>query len=650
MTNSMTTGIKIFTQWLPDWVPNRRYLWIPCFFLVYVSSFTLCGRSLPSPNLDDSYQVVLEYAKTHDFQFGRDIVYTFGPLGFLNTSVSLGLLPLQRILFALAWSGIVAWSVTGLARQIPGTMKFVFLVWILIYSGGLGQHAFLVMIYGCVILMDEVQKLKGAAAAFLTVFAILALVKFTFFVAVMVSVVLCVLVHLGKRCIKSSFFIAMYFVLVFLAIWLAAGQQFESLLPWLRGSFEIAAGFTEAMTIFPHAGVLLFCSVSGALFLVSLGVIIRSIRLSVYSGGIMAVTTAYVFLSWKHGFVRADGHVLGFVFFLPMAFAVLLTETFQNGMSRKARRYLAAVFMGVIIMCNWAADLQDPGTMLTKLIDWPGHMLGNSRTILNSVTGNWENCFEALQADHSRRLEPDLPIARAMVDKAPVDVINYTQLAALVNNMHYRPRPVIQGYTAYTPYLQDLNLAYYRSEKRPQYLLLRMETIDNRFPALDDATILPYILNNYKPAAKDGAKDGGFLVLKALPEASKNIGLALVHEHTIAFGESLDMSLYNDKLYIMRVEVGSTILGEMIKFLFQAPVLTMNVQNNEKTTKYRFIPAMAERGFVISPLLLTNDDVMRYYNGVAVNCADIISFSKPKYALSRLSETISVRIYKQNVL
>lgn len=646
----MTKWVKIFTQWLPDWVPNRRYLWILCFLLVYVSSFTLCGRSLPSPNSDDSYQVVLEYAVTHNFQFGRDIVFTFGPLGFLNTSVSLGLLPVQRILFALLWSVIVAWSVTGLARQIPGTMKFVFLVWILVYSEGLGLHAFLVMIYGCSILMDEVHKHKGAAATFLTVFALLALVKFTFFMAATVSVVMCALVHIGKHCIKTSLVIAIFFGLVFHALWLAAGQQLEYLLPWLRGGFEISAGYTEAMTIFPNVGVLSFCTVSGAAFLVSLVVIIRSTRLSLYSVGIMAVTTTYVFLSWKHGFVRADGHVLGFVFFLPIAFAVLLTETFQNGMSRKPRRFLAAVFIGVIIMCNWAADLQDPGTMLTKLIDWPGHMLGNSRTILNSVTGNWENCFEALQANHSRKFEPDLPIARVVVGKAPVDVVNYTQLAALVNNMNYRPRPVIQGYTAYTPYLQDLSLAYYKSEKRPQYLLFKMETIDNRFPALDDATILPYILNYYKLTAKDGAKDGGFLVLKALPEASKNIGLALAHEHTVAFGESLDMSVYNDKLYIMRVEVGSTILGKMIKFLFQAPVLTMNVQNNGKTTKYRFIPAMAERGFVISPLLLTNDDVMRYYNGVAVNCADSISFSKPKYALSRLSETISVRIYKQNVL
>lgn len=623
--------------------------WFVCFIMTYVSSFILSGGSAPIADLDQSYQVVLEFARTHNFQFGKDIVFTFGPLGFLNTWVSQGLFPSERIIFALAWSGIVAWSATGLARQIPGRMKFVFLVWFLIYSnlGWLEQHVFLVMAYGCMILMDDVHKRKCAATTFLTVFAVLALIKFTFFIAAIASVTLCVLVQVGRRNFRSSLAILLCFVSVFLAIWLAEGQKLENLFSWVRGSFEITSGFTDAMTIFPKGKVLVTCVIAGAMFLASLLIIIRSARLSLRSVGILLVTTVYVFLSWKHGFVRADGHVIFFIFFLPLAFAVLLTENFQESINKKLRIYIAALFFGVVILCNWAADFQEPGTMLTKLIDWPGNMAGNSSRILKCITGDWKYQFEALRENKKLKQEPDLPITRVIVGKASIDVINYRQWAALSNNLNYRPRPVIQGYAVYTPYLQDLNLAYYQSEKRPQYLLFKMETIDNRFPALDDATLLPYVLSCYKPVAKDGAKDGGFLVLKALPEATKNIGLTLVYEHTVAFGEILDMSEYNDKLYIMRVEVRPTIFGKLSKFLFQSPILTMNTQINGKITKYRFIPAMAERGFVISPLLLTNDDVMRYYEGAAVNYSESISFSKPKYDWSQLSDVITVRLYKQ---
>lgn len=618
--------------------------WVFCFVLAYISSFFLSGVSVPSPNLDQSYQAVLEYAVTHDFQFGRDIVFTFGPLGFLNTTVSQGLLPVQRILFALAWSGMVAWSATGLARQIQGPMRYVFLVWFLIYSnsGGLGQHAYLVMAYGCMILMSELKMRKGAAATFLIVFAVMALVKFTFFLAVAVSIILCSLVHIGKRNIKSSLFIVIFYGVFLFAAWLLAGQQLENFWPWLRSSFEITGGYTGAMTIFPKVSVLAFCTVAGAMFLASLVVIFRSSRLSFSSFGIMAVITAYVFLSWKSGFVRADGHVIGFIFFLPLAYSVLLNETFQKSMHRKPRLYLAALFMGTVLLCNWAADFQDPGTMLTNLVDWPRYMMRNSSMILNSVVGDRKNCFEALRESPQIKRVPDLPIARAMAGNAPVDVINYTQWAALANNLNYRPRPVFQGYFVYTPYLQDLNLSFYRSEKRPQYLLFKMETIDERFPALDDATLLPYILGNYKPVAKDGE----FLVLQTSRAIPGDVKLIPINEQAVAFGESLDLPVCSNTLLIMQVVVKQTLFGRMVKFFFQPPIITVKTNSNEKTACYRFIPAIAERGFVVSPLLLTNSDVMNYFDGSAVNRTDSIFFFKPKYAWGQISDTITVRFYK----
>lgn len=626
-------------------IPNSC-TWTLYFFLAYISSYFLSGISAPLPDLDQSYQVVLEYARIHDFQFGRDIVFTFGPLGFLNAEVSQGLLLYNRILFALAWSGMVAWSTICLARQMSGPMKFVFLVWFLVYSHSGGLHAFLVIAYGCMILMGEVWENKATAAAFLITFALLALNKFTFFMAVTVSIILCVLVQIGKRNIKSSFVIMIFYGVVFIALWSFAGQHLENLLPWLRGSFEIADGYTDAMTIFPKVSVLTFSTVALLMFLAALLVVFQTARLNYSSIGILLVTITNVFLTWKNGFVRADAHTMGFILFLPLVFSVLLNEKLQKTMHRKPRLYVATFFMGVVLLCNWAADFQSPGIMLTKVIDWPSYMIGNSRLILHSFTGRWENCFESLRMSQQMKQVPDLPIARSIVGKAPVDVINYTQWAALANNLNYHPRPVIQGYSAYTPYLQDLNLSFYQSENRPQYVLFRMETIDERFPALDDAALLPYILRNYKPVAKDG----DFLVLQASPKIASGTKLTLFHEQTVAFGEFFNLPVYNNDLLIMQVEVKSTFFGGLLKFLFQAPVLTMNTIMNGTKTSYRFIPAMAERGFVVSPLLLTNNDVTRYYNGSTGNRADSISFSKSGYDFGQTSDAVTIRLYKVDIL
>lgn len=622
--------------------------WFVCFLLAYASSYILSGVSAPQPDLDESYQSVLEYAKFHDFQFGKDIIFTFGPLGFLNSWVSQGLFPVHRILFALFWGGFVAFSATSIARQIPGWIKFVFLVWFLIYSnyGWLDQHAFLIMVYGCTILLGDLQRRKVVVAVIIAVFAILALIKFTFFMAVSFGVILCALMQIGKREFKASLIIALFYGTAFIALWLSTGQGLENLIPWIRGSLEIAAGYTDAMTIFPKVKVLVICSIAGALFLASVLMIIRFAQLNVSSMGILIVTTAYVFLSWKSGFVRADGHVMGFIFFLPLAHAILLTEPFQKEMNRKLQICLISLFLGVVLLCNWAADIQEPGTMLTKLIDWPRCVIRNTRLICNSVTGHWEKNFISLRENNLNKQEPDLPIAKNMVGKATVDVMNYRQWAALSNNLNYSPRPVFQGYCVYTPFLQDLNLSYFKSERRPQYLLFKMESVDNRYPALDDATLLPYVLSNYRPVARDG----DFLVLKVLQNISRDRGNVLVRKQTIAFGEHLDLSAYKNSLLIMHVNLKTTFLGRVVKFFFQPPIITMKVKANGNEANYRFIPAMAERGFIVSPILLTNNDIMHYYDRSAVNCAESISFSKPKYTWGQLSNTVTVMLYKQEKL
>ena len=121
---------------------------------------------------------------------------------------------------------------------------------------------------------------------------------------------------------------------------------------------------------------------AGAMFLAALIIVILYAKLSFSKVGILIVTAVFAFLSWKHGFVRADNHVLGFILFLPLIFSVLLNETFQKTMHRKQQRYVAALFIGVVLLCNWAADFQEPGIMLTKLVDWPRFMAGNSRLII----------------------------------------------------------------------------------------------------------------------------------------------------------------------------------------------------------------------------------------------------------------------------
>src|SRR5207244_5037431 len=60
-----------------------------------------------------------------------------------------------------------------------------------------------------------------------------------------------------------------------------------------------------------------------------------------------------------------------------------------------------------------------------------------------------------------------------------------------------RPRPVMQSHLVYTPYLARLNDDFYDSDRAPAYALLKIQTIDQRFPPLDDALLLRSFIHRY---------------------------------------------------------------------------------------------------------------------------------------------------------
>jgi hypothetical protein len=260
---------------------------------------------------------------------------------------------------------------------------------------------------------------------------------------------------------------------------------------------------------------------------------------------------------------------------------------------------------------------------------------------MKSITGQGKTCYEAFQAAPRQDPRLDLPVARSLINGSSVDVINYRQYAALGNHLNYRPRPVFQGYSAYTPYLQTLNLAFFQSNQRPQYVLYNMESIDNRFATLDDAMLLPFLFKNYKPFAQDG----NFLILQATGDKPIDVRLRLIDERTIGFGEVLNLSHLRGISLIMQVDMNSTVWGELTKLVFQAPLVSLNIHEGEKTVSKRFIPAMAKGGFLLTPPLGNNHDVISMYEGMGGQI-ESVSFSRPANAWWQLSDAIIVRLYQ----
>jgi hypothetical protein len=428
--------VKVLNDFIKE-LKSRRILsvyWMALFPIAYISSFFLSGTNAPLCTsganplwwkiLEDSWQAVLEYAAISGFQFGKDIVFTYGPLGYLFTSVSQGDLIWQRIVFAIFWSGLVAWTLTAVASRISGLPKYILIIWFLFFPFHGESQVFFVMAYACFILTEDIRQNKSAAVIFLTSFVLLSLIKFTFFMGAAAGIAICSAIHAVRRNIGTAIVMVIFPIVVFLAFWLAAGQQLAGLFPWLKGNMELTTGYNEAMALVPKRWVFRLCAAAGTLFFTALVLRAGSPRLTVRHAGFLLVIALYTFLAWKRGFVRADGHVFSFIGFLPLAFSLLFVGSAEKPFPGKFRSALTVLFFGVTILCTLAANKQETGTMQMRFINWPKHLSENASLILKSLTGQGSSCYAAAQPDFRRNRKPDLPVARSLMGSS-VDVLSH---------------------------------------------------------------------------------------------------------------------------------------------------------------------------------------------------------------------------------
>ena len=300
--------------------------WPACFVLVFVSAFFLSGTRPPPLELDPSWHAALEYATAHHLQFGTQIVFTFGPLGFLSTRTSLGHLLGARIAFAFFWSALVALAATALAKRLPGWVRYAFLAWLVVFtlSAGLDQTAFFVMAYGALLLLVDNPKQRWQAPLFVLAFIVLSLIKLSFLTAAIASLALVVVCWIGQRKILKAIVLALAAPAGFVAVWVALGQSPSHLAPWFRHALELESGYSAAMNLVPKTPVLCAALAALALFVGAfIATIVRARRGLLTWAGLITLAQ-YVFLAWKEGFTRSgDWHAFVFLWFLPLGLGFL---------------------------------------------------------------------------------------------------------------------------------------------------------------------------------------------------------------------------------------------------------------------------------------------------------------------------------------
>ncbi len=488
-----------------------------------------------SARLDDSWQAALEMALHLHLAFGPQVIFTYGPLGFLAVgsqdmaSVWYGSLAIISLTYTLAIRFVLSAALYNAARRTYGSVAgfLLALVAVVVVAPYFADLAVLLIFLVWILELDiEPRRELGlvACAAGFAAFESLQKVSIGATAALMVAVYV-LAAQTGRARLTQIAVAALTYVVTLLALWLALGQPMGALPVYVHGSYEISAGYSAAMSTtqrgFPWALV--------AALLLGLAGLWAAWRSSSQMPtrrrvGVLLIWCTYWFSAFKEGFVRQDGSHAA-IFFAAMVAGVLAFQL------RGWRRLASLACLGVCVYA-WVAVL---GITFDKRLDPPrsiSTLVSNIRQIADS-----DDRAKLLSETRARVIRAAaLPSGSLKLLRGHTVGVYPNELAvAWAYRLDWRPLPVLQSYSAYTPWLDRLDADSLASGKAPERMIVQAGTadIDGRFLGFDEPYTTLAIFCRYRPLLR-GTKLGIFA--RTTDRCSKPQRLKTVHA---AWGETV---------------------------------------------------------------------------------------------------------------
>jgi hypothetical protein len=344
---------------------------------------------------------------------------------------------------------------------------------------------------------------------------------------------------------------------------------------------------------------------------------------------------AFVYLNWKHGFIRADGHQIGFHFAaltVAVASSVLLED------SAALRRWKLTVLICIGIVSTTTVNFILPGLTTGAL--------GNVQHRVNTNILHLFN-LESSRAVYDSRLEGekafgDLQRTRTLIGSDTVDVLGFEQSIAILNDFNYQPRPIFQGYSAYTPYLSLANYDYFASEQAPEYALFKLQSVDNRLPTMDDPHVLRLLIQRYKYLYTElgytvwKKNSGTFDEKENMPEFVRSVDGMV--------GKPIDLSDLSQKKVWVEIEYHHNLLGKLRSFFFKPVFVQLRITDVDGVESVHRLPQLVGRtGFMLNPVINDMLDYMRAAGGTPKRRVKSIKIETTPQNLDFLKDKVEVK-------
>jgi hypothetical protein len=680
---------------------------------------------LPQPfsigtSLDPGWSYAISQAVEQKLLFGKDIVFTYGPLGYLIAGASLEGNFLQIILFrwlvylllfivsiiriltmknsihrlllvfTILFALITGTPYVGVGMSTDYQILFIYLLilsfnnifqkyprLIPLFVGAVSGFCILtkfslgIYIFGSFLLFLLINFLKGIKTKSETeiinnIFAITNLVLATLSVAWIFLIPNNFLTNLNSIILKLSFsciagifgwflsnrvnqkyvqthsnllpwliFYCVYSLLIVHAIF---DDSSVSLINYFKNSLEMSSGYSSAMSVVGNQFTLVLAILEYIIILIFLFLILQEGYLN------LSLSLLFIlFICFKHGFVRQDGHVVVFAITIPLIALLCLLKI------KKYRNLKISYFFYCFILI---ASIFIAGSGLSPVVQ-------GRKLLLNNVIHNIVSISDlnGLKTEIIRKSKLDLVdlhlpnYVKKLVNKKTIDIIPWDISLVPANNLNWVPRPVFQSYSAYTNKLDNLNFESMSKSPR-DYIFYNFQSIDGRHPFFDEPKTFFYIFCNYQPSvdAPDFINTPALknIVLLEKRKLSRCLPDSFSKKSSISWNTPYSTETVSESIIRAKVKFQYSFIGKIYKTIFRSPPVMMKINYvNGFHNTYRIIPENSENGVIVNYLPKDDNEALSFLRGKLLAQVQSFSFQTsnsllyaPKIELSFSSDTL----------
>lgn len=591
--------------------PGLRFAVLLPVLLLFLF-LTFPGGYLPlRPGLDASWQYALNYLPNSGLEYGTDVTFPYGPLGFLlypmdvgyNLAIAAGFRLVIHLLFgiAIAYAGLQG---AGLFPALLFMAAYLFAVLFglqyesqLIVAGAL--WAAIAVRHANVgnILLPPLAALTGIS---LFIKPTLALCLLTMLALAELARLLRGYTHFYSVLLRSF----VPFAVVSAALWLHFFGAADPFRAWVVMTLEYMRYNAIAMALEGpqselYAGLLCVGAFIGA------SMLWMGMRSEVSVAAIILFPT--LFTLFKQGFERQDTHVL--FFFAPyigiLGVLVLICRRF-NELALACLLFLGATLL--IIPIASAHNAFDHGGAIDLLSGKQG--LANIQAIADLSQTRLRLAEQSQQNAASLRL-PDSWTRLVQENHATIDVLPWEVTYCPANGIPWLPNPTVQSYVAYTAFLDTRLARHFSTASGPDFLLIEWHGFDERCLPYDVPATWRTLLKHYRLVDVEPERKLLFLVRRAIPVDLSPLPST---DHTLSVGEWVEAPS-TEGMLLAAPHFQLTREGLFMKTALRVPPIFIEFELADgETQRRRILPESAANGIVVNRPPLDLFDAIRAFS------------------------------------